>query len=136
MILPSGYRIARVCFLFSQMSSDTAESGGLDGSNSATANKHARRDLYAFVLWFDPISSPSPHSKLRTVQKMRVGNQQATGIVPLVDIKFSCGLTPVLGESFWDGTENQGVNESSSLDSFDAFYINSFNGHLDYELFS
>src|SRR6266850_7684980 len=78
---------------------------------------------------------PLPHSKLRTVQKMMVGGQQATGIVPLMDIKFSCELSPVLGESFWDGTGDQDVDNSSSLDMFDTFYLNCFGGHLDSDVF-
>jgi len=65
---------------------------------------------------------------------MKVGGQQATGVVHLTDIKFSCELTPVLDESFWDGTMDQGVNDSNSLDCFDTFYLNCFSGHLDYEL--
>jgi hypothetical protein len=67
---------------------------------------------------------------------MTVGNQQATGIVRLVDVKFSCELSPMLSDSFWDGTENQDFSDSTSLDAFDTFYVNCFGGHLDYELFA
>lgn len=67
---------------------------------------------------------------------MTSGNQQATGIVPLVDIKFTCELSPVLSDSFWDGMENQDFSDRTSLDTFDTFYVNCFGGHLDYELFA
>jgi hypothetical protein len=117
------YQIARICFVFSPTSNVQPRSTILAVDN-----------LYAFVLWFEPISSPLPHSRFRTVQKMKVGGQQATGVVHLTDIKFSCELAPVLGESFWDGTMDQGVNDSNSLDCFDTFYLNCFSGHLDYEL--
>jgi hypothetical protein len=67
---------------------------------------------------------------------MMVGGQQATGIVPITDIKFACQLSPMLKESFWDNAEDQAIEDRGSLDAFDAFYVNCFGGHLDYELFA
>jgi hypothetical protein len=137
--LISGYRIARICFVFS-LPSHIRE--GLRKSRRSTVfnpiptNDPTIDSHYAFVLWFEPISSPVQHSKLRTVKKMIVGNQQATGIVHLKDIKFTCELSPVLSNSIWDGAGNQDFSDSTSLDTFDNFYVNCFGGHLDYELFA
>jgi len=67
---------------------------------------------------------------------MMAGGQQATGIVPITDIKFTCELSPMLSESFWDDAENQAIGDRNLLDAFDTFYVNCFGGHLDYELFA
>jgi len=103
-------------------------------SHSISPNDPTISHLYAFILWFEPISSPSLHLRLRTVLGITVGDQQATGIVHLTIIKFVCELSPVLGDSFWDGTGNQHFSGSSSLDTF--VYVNCFGGHLDYGLFA
>src|SRR5260221_6745453 len=76
------YQIAHICFVFSPMSNVQPRSTIL-----------ALDNLYAFVLWFEPISCLLPHSRFRTVQKMKVRGQQATGVVCKTDIKFSCELT-------------------------------------------
>ena len=128
-----GYRIARVCFIFSEPLKSNVAAGV---SQPAPQNNSPISRLYAFVLWFEPISPPSPHSKLKTVQKMMVGDQQATGIVPITDIKFTCQLSPMLSKSFWDNAESQDIGDRGSLDAFDTFYVNCFGGHIDYELFA
>src|SRR5258708_39427987 len=69
------YQIAHICFVFSPTSNVQPRSTIL-----------ALDNLYSFVFWLEPISSPLPHSRFRTVQKMKVGGQQATGVVCLTDI--------------------------------------------------
>src|SRR6266850_7147393 len=133
-----GYRIGHVCFVFSLASHSRGATRRLHESivSHSISPNDPTISHYAFILWFEPISSPSPHSKLRTVWKMRVGNQQATAIVHITDIKFACELSPVLGDSFWDGTKNQDFSDSSSFNTFETFYVNCFGGHLDYEFFA
>ncbi|KAF8327556.1 uncharacterized protein EI90DRAFT_3126859 [Cantharellus anzutake] len=69
------YRVAQICFLFSPFSKYLEQYETFHPSTISLPNKGnkcAIDDIYAFVLWFEPISSPLPHSKLRTVQKMWV----------------------------------------------------------------
>src|SRR5260370_21587814 len=116
-----GYRIGHVCFVFSLASHSRGTTRRLHGSvvsHSISPNDPTISHLYAFILWFEPISSPSLHLRLRTVWKITVGDQQATGIFHLTIIKFVCELSPVLGDSFSDATGNHDFSGSSSLDTF------------------
>lgn len=126
--------MAQVCFIFGLKSITPLT------DTSAHTDEHASspiRRMYAFVLWFDSISSPIPHIRLRTVKKLVGSNgSRIGGVVPLDAIKYPCALAPVLDESFDDQSEleNPPITEDNCMDVVDTFYLNCFAGHVDYQL--
>lgn len=121
-----GYRVAEVCFIFQTRMSVQTSPSSLSSSEG----------LYAFVLWFGPISAPMPHTRLQTVSKSFAAGVRIGGIVKLESIKYACALAPVLSREFESPASTLGtVNEHNVMEKFDDFYVNCFNGHVDYELF-
>ena len=93
--------------------------------------------MFAFVLWYEPISSPTAYIRLQTVKKTLGSNHtHIGGVVPLDSVKYTCALAPVLDEAFdeLDDEEEGPITEENCMDVVDTFYLNCFAGHLDYEL--
>jgi hypothetical protein len=93
--------------------------------------------MYAFVLWFTPISNPIPHIKLRTIEKLKGARGRIGGIIPLDSIKMPCALAPAIDETFFDELDrrdNTQITQDNCMIHFDKFFINCFAGHVDYEV--
>lgn len=88
------------------------------------------QDLYAYVLWYAPTLAPSREYGLREVQKKYRGGLRAGGVIKLSDIRGSAPLhSCIIGDC------PPGIDQYNALEKLDSFWINPFEGHVDYEMF-
>lgn len=79
-------------------------------------------ECYTYVHWFGPIQQSSGPLKLNKVQKLYWNKMvQASRIVLLNNVKFRCGLLPVIYNQC-DGL----LGQYTAIDAADKFYINHY----------
>lgn len=91
-------------------------------------------NYFAFVMWFEPISNPLAHSKLRTIVKSKRGDVRRCGVVELERIKHTCTLSPVLDDTFDEDSLFNHITEDNVMEEVDKFYLNEFHSSVDYQI--
>lgn len=64
---------------------------------------------------------------------MRIG-----GVIKLERVHYPCALAPVLDANFDEPEDEEpaDITQDNVMQCIDTFYISTFNGHVDYELFA
>ncbi len=113
----AGYRVGELRMVFS-LSNDQQVS--------------SKRELYAFIHWFSPISNPVAHIRLHSIKKLTSNGIPDGGVIPLSRVVALCPLAPVLLGCISKGS----VRPMTCMESEMEFYLNPFTSHWDYDLYA